>query len=252
MASRSSRHRSSTRHRHRPAAGQDRAHLVGRVGDRRVEHGVAVRACAAAATAAACRRTPWCRRRPRSGRRDVDVEAAGDPRCGRRAQLRRADARRVAPLAVRRRPARRTTAARRRVARRADRQVDDAPGEGVGRRLRAGRAGRTGTAAGRSRSIDRSESAAGRRCGVAGRCAAGRAARSTTNSAQPPGGGVVEPGPHAHTAVGRRSSTRPRPRGGRRPARRRARRGRPARRRWSSARSRSAERCAAGRRCPRR
>ena len=35
------------RHRHRPAAGEHRAHLVGRVRDRRIQHGVARRACAA-------------------------------------------------------------------------------------------------------------------------------------------------------------------------------------------------------------
>ena len=71
MASRSQPAALGQRHGHRPAPGEDRAHLVGRVGDRRVEDRVAVRACAAGATAAGCRRTPWCRcrRRWRAGRR---------------------------------------------------------------------------------------------------------------------------------------------------------------------------------------
>jgi hypothetical protein len=55
-----------------PVAARERgAHRVGRITDRRVEHGVALRANAGAGSRRACRQTPWCRRRPR--RRSLDT-----------------------------------------------------------------------------------------------------------------------------------------------------------------------------------
>ena len=67
--------------RHGAAAGERRAHLVGRVADRRVEHGVARRVAQPAGTAGSRRRTPSCRRTAATSvaGSTLRAEAAFDP-----------------------------------------------------------------------------------------------------------------------------------------------------------------------------
>ena len=81
------------------AAGQLRAHGVGRIGHRGVEHRVPVRAGAGAAGAAPRPRAPWCprRRRRTTAGTSVEPEAPGQPRRGGLAQLRAARPRRGSP-----------------------------------------------------------------------------------------------------------------------------------------------------------
>ena len=174
------------------------------------------RATAAAATAAACRRTPWCRCTHRSAaigtstpkrrsiQRGAGLAERGRCRCSAGSPARCPDVENAA-----------TTAGGGGVDRRADREVDGAAVERVGDRhqpvepvVRVGRGDE------------------------AGRAGASRRDRSRDDElGQPAGRGVGQAGPDAEVRrlVGR--STRPRPRGGWRRARRPGRTARRARRR---------------------
>jgi hypothetical protein len=140
------------RHRHRHGSRPGSPHLVGGVGDRRVQHRVALAACAASGTAAwwpTNSLVPTHAAICPSGTSTSNRRRSSPDRA---AQRRAADARRVAALALLS-PSASTTAGRRRVARRADRQVDDAALECRRQRGQAVELGRTGRAAARSRRI---------------------------------------------------------------------------------------------------
>ena len=68
------------RHGHRPAAGQDRAHGVGRVGHLGVEHRVPLRRAQLEAAGATCRPAPSSRCRPRSAPSAPPRRSAGSAR----------------------------------------------------------------------------------------------------------------------------------------------------------------------------
>ena len=221
------------RHRDRPATGQDRAHLVGRVRHRRIQHGVAV----GSPQAQPLRQRPDELLGPDAGAdlgdRHGDVEAPTDPPLRRGAQLERTDARRVPAFGARRAQGGEHRV-RWRIDRGADREVDQPAVESLGERLEPVEA------VVRIRGRHEAGTVGDRR--HVGSSLTGSTGRRHHELRQPPGRRVREPGADAHHVAAPRSSRRPRPRGGRRRARRRGRTARRARR----------PRCAhgAGRRAP--
>ncbi len=119
---------------HGAASGQRGTHLVGRVGDRRVQHGVEVGSAQPQPLRQRAHELLRADARRRMGGIHGEVEAALDPACDRPPQGGGADAGRVTALAVR--CGQRLDHGRRgRVTRRPDRQVDHATGEPGGERL---------------------------------------------------------------------------------------------------------------------
>ena len=133
------------------AAGQHRAHGVGRVGDRRVQDGVARRGRAGAATPGMPATSSLVPTHAPTERRRTETPSGGAPRRRRGAERRRSHRRRIRRARPPTAPARRRTAAGGGSDGVADRQVDDPARERPRPCHGAGRAGRRGRAAASSR-----------------------------------------------------------------------------------------------------